>query len=363
MNFASEAVCYLQWTYLNEYDIPSFVHFPVFPPGSWRAGTNLLSPQKGFMYPGIELRLYRYVSVLAEELNFTQAALRLHVSQPTLSTQIRDLERDIHIKLFERTRGGQQVALTASGEAFAAEARLALLHADRAVHQARAAHGQYTGTWSLGYSSLIDMRVVYKVRRYLSDAHPAADIRFVSGHTAEHIDGLMRGRLQAGLVILPASEDRVTFEALHRERLILALPKQHFLTTKRDIDITDLNELPLVKIRGDIEPRFGPSLKRLFAVIRVRPRIFHEATNQAEALEVVAQEGVGALTTPAAQSQANDSILFRKFSDEILIADTGLAYFGEPASPILKSLRSFLSETFQPLGVSSRDREKQMALF
>ena len=64
------------------------------------------------MYPGIELRLYRYVSVLAAELNFTQAAL-----QPTLSTQIRDLEREIQVKLFERTRGGQQVVLTASGQA------------------------------------------------------------------------------------------------------------------------------------------------------------------------------------------------------------------------------------------------------
>jgi predicted DNA-binding protein (UPF0251 family) len=69
--------------------------------------TNLLSPQKGLMYPGIELRLYRYVSVLAEELNFTQAAMRLHVSQPTLSTQIRDLEREMNVTLFERTRGGQ----------------------------------------------------------------------------------------------------------------------------------------------------------------------------------------------------------------------------------------------------------------
>ena|SRR5271168_3706308 len=55
----------------------------------------------------------------------------------------------------------------------------------------RAAQGQHTGTWNLGYSPLIDMRIVYKVRRYLSDAHPAADIRFVSGDTAEHIDGLM----------------------------------------------------------------------------------------------------------------------------------------------------------------------------
>ena len=93
------------------------------------------------MYPGVELRLYRYVSVLAEELNFTQAALRLHVSQPTLSTQIRDLERDLDLRLFERTKGGQQVVLTSPGEAFAVQARLALVHADRAIQEARSARG------------------------------------------------------------------------------------------------------------------------------------------------------------------------------------------------------------------------------
>lgn len=318
------------------------------------------------MYPGIELRLYRYVLALAEELNFTQAAFRLHVSQPTLSTQIRDLEREIGVKLFERTRGGQQVVLTPSGEAFAAEARLALLHADRAVQEARAALGQHTATWNLGYSPLIDLRIVYKVRRYLSDAHPAANLQFVSGHTSEHLDGLMRGRLQAGLVILPPRESRVIFEGLHRERLILALPKQHALTTKKHIEITDLHELPLVKIRGDIEPRFGESLKRLFAIIRVRPRIFHEATTQAEALELVSEDGVAALTTPAAQYPASDRVVFRKFLDEIPIADTGLAYVGEPISPILRSLRTFLSETFQPLagGPFTPDgNARQMILF
>jgi DNA-binding transcriptional LysR family regulator len=303
------------------------------------------------MYPGIELRLYRYVSVLAEELNFTQAALRLHVSQPTLSTQIRDLERELDVKLFARTKGAQQVVLTSSGEAFAVQARLALVHADRAIQEARAAHGQRTATLNLGYSPLIDCRVISKVRRYLLDAHPAADVRFVSGHTAEHLDGLIRGRLDAGLVMLPASENRLTFKVLHRERLILALPNQHPLTKRKHIEVTDLHQLPLVKIRGDIEPRFGTSLKRLFAVIRVRPQIFQEVTTQSEALEIVSQDGVAAITTPAAFSPANDGIVFRRFLDEILTVETGLAYLGEPVSPILNSLRRFLSETFEPLAV------------
>jgi DNA-binding transcriptional LysR family regulator len=301
------------------------------------------------MYPGVELRLYRYVSVLAEELNFTQAAQRLHVSQPTLSTQIRDLERDLDLRLFERTKGGQQVVLTSPGEAFAAEARLTLVHADRAIQEARSAQKRQTATLRLGYSPLIDFRVISKVRCYLLDAHPAADVRFVSGHTAEHVDALIRGKLDAGLVMLPVTEDRVTFNVLHRERLILALPNQHPLTKKKHIEVTDLHQLPLVKIRGDIEPRFGNSLKRLFAVIRVRPQIFHEVTTQSEALEIASQDGVAAIITPAALFPANDRVVFRKFLDEILTVETGLAYFSEPASPILKSLRSFLAETFEPL--------------
>ena len=314
------------------------------------------------MYPGIELRLHRYVAVLAEELNFTQAAMRLHVAQPTLSTQIRDLERELGLKLFERTRGGQQVVLTASGEAFAVQARLVLLHADRAIQEARTAHGQHRGTWNLGYSPLIDMRILHKVRRYLADAHPAADVRIVSGHTAEHIDGLMHGRLQAGLVILPPSEERVSSEALHRDRLILALPRQHALAAKKHIEVTDLHELPLIQPRGDIEPRFGQSMKRLFTLIRVRPRILHEATTQSEAIELVSQEGVAALTTPAAEGFTAADVVFRRFSDEILTANTVLAYFGEPLSPILKSLRQFVAGTFQPLR-EGWDGQKQMVLF
>jgi DNA-binding transcriptional LysR family regulator len=318
------------------------------------------------MYPGIELRLYRYVSVLAEELNFTQAALRLHVSQPTLSTQIRDLERDVNVRLFERTRGGQQVVLTASGHAFAAEARLALVHADRAIQEARAADGLHAGTWNLGYSPLVDLRIISKVRQYLSDAHPALNVRLVSGHTAEHIDALMRGLVHAALVILPVRERRVNSEGLHRERLILALPKEHSLTSKKHIEVTDLHDLPLVKIRGDIEPRFGDNLKRILSLIRVRPRILHEATSQGEALDLVSQDGVAALTTQAAQRSATDRIVFRGFLEEILFAETSLAYFGEPTSPILKSVRAFLSETFQPLAIGPFVPEantRQMILF
>lgn len=317
------------------------------------------------MYPGVELRLYRYVSVLAEVLNFTRAAAKLHVAQPALSRQIRQLEDYLGVMLFERTK--REVRLTAAGEAFASEARLTLFHADRAVQGAKAAKGHYRGPWSIGYSPLIDLRILSKVRRHLSATHPAAEVCLVSAHSSEQADGLVRGTLHAGLVILPIREQALTSEGLYREPLVLALPQGHPLAAKETVQITDLDEVPLVTIRGDIEPRFGEDLQRIFGVARVRARIAQQATTQAEALELVAESGfLAGLVLLSAQNPAREGIVFRRLVDEFLTAEVGLAYLRDSGSPILKSLRKFLLEVFQPLSPESPGSERwgrQMGLF
>src|ERR1700682_1882365 len=187
--------------------------------------TEAQGQRRDSMYPGVELRLYRYVTVLAEELNFTRAAMRLHVAQPSLSKQICELENYLGAQLFERTK--REVRLTLAGEAFAAEARQALFHAQRAVEAVRAAKGQHKGPWSVGYSPLIGLRILSKVRQHLSLAFPAADVRLVSAHTSEQANRLMQGKLQAGLVILPVPQNGLTCEGLYREGLVLALPERH----------------------------------------------------------------------------------------------------------------------------------------
>lgn len=315
------------------------------------------------MFPGVELRLYRYVAAIAEELNFTRASAKLHVAQPALSRQIRQLEDYLGTQLFERDRRG--VRLTAAGEAFNAEARLTLFHAQRAVDGARAAKGQHKGPWRLGYTPLLDRRILARVRQHLSSAHPSANIQLASSYSSEQADALMRGRLQAGLVILPVREEGLTSEGFHRQALVLALPEHHVLAGKPVVELNDLDRLPLVVLRGDLEPRFGEDLKRIFAVARIQPRILNVATTQAEALEFVVDEGIAALTMPSAEYLRPEGIVFRNFTDEFLTAEVGLAHLGESGSAILASLRKFLVETFKPLGVrGSRDRRaEQMALF
>lgn len=318
------------------------------------------------MYPGVELRLLRYVVVLAEELSFTRASARLRVAQPSLSKQIRNLEEYLGLKLFERTK--REVRLTVAGEAFGAEARQAILHAEHAVGEARAANGRHKGPWTMAYSPLLDLRILSKVRRHLSASHPAAEISLVSAYTSEQEEGLLDGSLHAGLVILPIRHTRLTCEGFYREPLVLALPSRHPLAGKAEIEVTDLHDLALVSMRSDFEPRFGQDLNRIFGVTRTRPRIFHETSTQAEALELVSENGVAALTTPSAKYPAREGIVFRKFVDEFLTVETGLVYLEKSASPILNSVRALLAETFQPLLPSGANgsadlRTRQMTLF
>ena len=318
------------------------------------------------MYPGIELRLLRYVAVLAEDLNFTRAAARLRVAQPSLSRQIRDVEEYLGVKLFERTK--KEVRLTAAGDAFSCEARQAILHAERAVVAARAAQGQHRGSWNIAFSPLIDPRTMSKVKRHLAVCHPTAEIHFASAFTSEQAAALMRGKLHAGLVILPVREPQLKCERLYREPLALAIPETHPLAAKSAVDITDLHEISMVTLRSDMEPRFGKDLKRLLGFTRTRPHVVHEVTTQGEALDMISDSGVPGLVMLSARNHARKGIVFRRFADDFPAAETALAYLEQDRSDILMSLRGFLREMFQPLEIAEAawmldGKERQMRLF
>jgi DNA-binding transcriptional LysR family regulator len=107
------------------------------------------------MYPGIELRTMRYIVAVGVELHFTHAAERVHVAQPSLSKQIRNVEEELGVELFKRDRN-KQVEVTEPGRVFIENAQKALLYADRAASMARAASAGQLGKLLLGVSPHVD---------------------------------------------------------------------------------------------------------------------------------------------------------------------------------------------------------------
>ena len=124
---------------------------------------------KTFLF-NMELRHLRYFVAVAGEENVSRAALKLHVSQPGLSRQIRDLEEEIGFQLLERS--AKSVRLTAAGNVFLAEAREVLLHAEAAVKKARAVAGGITGEINVGYAPSLTVQILPPLLRAFQEQFP-----------------------------------------------------------------------------------------------------------------------------------------------------------------------------------------------
>jgi DNA-binding transcriptional LysR family regulator len=141
----------------------------------------------------VELRHLRYFVAAAETENDSRAALKLHVSQPALSRQIRDLEDEIGFCLLERT--AKSVRLTDAGRAFLSDARALLQQADEAVKKGRAIAGAESTELKVGYSPAATARILPAILRAYQRVMPKAHVKLHDWSNEENVAGLRDGRL------------------------------------------------------------------------------------------------------------------------------------------------------------------------
>lgn len=210
--------------------------------------------------PDLDLRLVRYFTVVAEHLNFARAAAELHLAQPSLSRQIKQLEDVLGLRLLDRTPQGSR--LTAAGAAFLPQAQALLHTAHQAMRTARAAAPPHAIT--IGYA---DDLVVTPAVRDLRHGHPGAHVR------TRHLDwndadALSGGRVDAlvARTPLPFSAGGLDVTVLYDDSRVLLVPASHRLAGKESISPDDFADDPLVPCTGTtttwsgfwrLEPRPG----------------------------------------------------------------------------------------------------------
>ncbi len=284
------------------------------------------------MYPGVELRLLRYAVAVSEELHFGRAAQRLHVSQPSLSKQIQQLEDYLGFKLFIRTK--RSVELTTAGRTFVAEAKKALHYSERAVELAKKAEQQEHETLTIGYSPFIDLHFLSAIRRMkpLGSERPI----FKSSFTAEIVGKLLSHEFHAGLVIIPVVERELAVTPLLREPLGLAVPEAHSLGRKAKIGLRDLADEPLILAPRRFNPHFHDYLVSRFRAVGVAPAIAHEVTSPHEALHLVSEGlGIAIAQTSVLQSEGK-GLAVKTFADKHLVVETAIASHRSYDAPTLK---------------------------
>ena len=194
----------------------------------------------------MELRHLRYFVAVAEELNFTRAAQRLHTAQPSLSQQIQDLEREVGVALFIRTR--RSVKLTAPGTAFLDEARLTLAQARRALASARQAAQAGESTLVLGFGPAAEIKLFPSTLTSLRASFPKLRLEFRSMTTLAQREALLHNEIDLAFLRPPIHEPSLEAIPVLREQLLAVLPADHPLAGDGPLDFAELSGYPFIEI-------------------------------------------------------------------------------------------------------------------
>jgi LysR family hca operon transcriptional activator len=232
---------------------------------------------------------------VAEELNFTRAANRLHTSQPSLSQQIRQLESSVGVLLLDRSR--HHVALTNAGRVFLREARDILGRIDHAGRLAKQAADGRAGDLSVGTFPAADVRILPALRPLMATHRPHLRIVLHSKYAMDPIKGLQSGTLDVAFVRGPMSTDGLDVIELLREPIVVVLPAHHALARRKRIPMQALHDLPCITMDRSLAPALHDAIALLYRQAHIRMQVVSRADNVLGHLQLV-QEGLGFALLP-----------------------------------------------------------------
>lgn len=201
----------------------------------------------------MELRHLRYFAALAECLNFTRAAERVHVTQSTLSHQIRQLEDELGHALFDRI--GRKVLLTEAGETFLGYASKALREVDQGLSELSRASDALAGEVRIGATPTFNMDFLPECLAKFMAKRPNVKVS-VHELSAEAIaGGLLAGTLDMGVSYQPAEADKLWFEPLHSEEMLLVVSSEHPLASRKRVRMVELHKQRMVMLPAKFATR------------------------------------------------------------------------------------------------------------
>lgn len=256
----------------------------------------------------IETRVLKQFLVVAEELNFHRAALRLHMSQPPLSVAIRQLEEKLGLTLFIRDRGGVQ--LTPAGESFVQTASAMLQALNDGISQARNIAGGKAGKLTISSVSLAAYPTLLNALRLFRQRYQQVELVIKEMPSARQIQALQRGETDLSFVRKPALMPQDVVSALFSsERIMVALPARHRLAAEKTLNLAQLAQEDFVFTPERLGDGYYHQLLGLCIQAGFYPKIVQEAA-QLSTLIALVSCGFGVALVP-------ESVTVHTFSDSV----------------------------------------------
>jgi DNA-binding transcriptional LysR family regulator len=256
----------------------------------------------------MELRQLRYFATVARELNFTRAAEVLHVAQPALSRQIRQLEEELGVSLLQRNSRG--VALTPKGERFLSEAEAILEQTGRAMQRVQMSEN---ATLNLGYVWGLFHSVAPRWLQRLRELDPGLAINLLDLSATQQGKALSAGKLDAGLIgfAFEAERAQLQMQCIGDCNFVIALPKSHSLARSSSLKLAALADEVFLLISDAHFPGAAQVINAACAAAGFRPRALQTAERGHTLLNLVAAGcGVALLPEPL-RSLPHSGVVFR----------------------------------------------------
>lgn len=257
---------------------------------------------------GMELRHLRYFSAVADALHFGRAARRIHVSQPTLSQQIRQLEEELGTPLFERAKSG--VRLTQAGELFRTYASRALEDVDAGKVAVGALRGLTTGALRVGYPPSMRGVVVPALAAVLR-RHPGLALSAEEAVVRRVERRLADGKLDVGMAYSPARLPDLDAEAVFDSRLELVVAKGHALAGADSVGARQLADEPVALLSRGLRVR--ARVDAWFAAMRIAPHIALESNAVGTVLAIV-RAGLAVTVLPEPRLSEAEKLVVKRLS-------------------------------------------------
>jgi len=273
----------------------------------------------------MELRHLTAFLAVAEELHFGRAARRLHIAQPPLSYQIRQLEKELGVQLFERST--RRVRLTSSGQAFLGPARRVLDELGSATLAARAGGQGLYGRVTIGFAGASSHDALPRLTREIHDRYPGIEL-ILQGQTYANvaIQRVADGTLDVGFVRLPCSARGVRTRIIADECLVCALPDNHRLAPRNAISLGDLADESFVTFPRSSGSSLLDATVQACQTAGFTPSIVQAAPDSYTILALVAA-GVGVtLTLSSCQHIRLDGLVYRPLIGPELSMRAALAW-------------------------------------
>ncbi len=250
----------------------------------------------------MELRHLRYFVALAECLNFTRAAERVHVTQSTLSHQIKQLEDEVGRALFDRI--GKRVVLTEPGEVFLEYAAKALREVDQGLGALKQDAAALAGEVRIGTTHTFNLEFIPECVALFLARHPTARVVIAELSADDIGTKLDQGALDLGVAYRPSAPSDLWFEPLYHEEMVLAVSREHPLAGRKRLRMVELHKQRLVLLPAVFATRL--LLDECFRGCGAEPIVVAEMNTIAPMLGLAARTDIGAIVASNAIPESSD---------------------------------------------------------